>query len=98
MPVIFSLSQENLQHEANNAFSCAIRSLVHYGELEPEVAERILNHYCLIMVEKGTFGRLIDKYLHGEDDRLYYRLVQHTPFGEGEAVEDIDDIIGRNNL
>jgi hypothetical protein len=71
---MYTVSIEDLQSNANCATEVLLNKLEEDGHIKS--AKAILEKYSIIAVKKGTLGKIMDKLLGLEDDRVYYKAVK----------------------
>lgn len=71
-------SISDLQVISNQVKDQIIDALVREKFLSQEQADIISGQYCVIFSEKGWLGKLWDKILQTEDDKMYVNIVKRV--------------------
>jgi len=84
---MYSMTENELQKQINEAFEVAIHTLADINVLTKEQREEILGHYAVVITCKGWFGKTFDKLIRKKDDTSYTISLVKTLATEGMKDE-----------
>lgn len=73
-PAIYTQTDADLQNNANLVKDLLLARLEQDGVVGN--AAKLSETYCVLLVRKGLFGRILDKFFGAGDDSVFFKIVK----------------------